>query len=111
MSPDKKKKATKAYKKDRKTIIMKTLNLNEDEYKQVMATGALLCRYTDLVQNGARKREVTPQNDEVFIGSLLSIFSIYGSMSLNPMEAVLYALSKSLLALPSKKEENDNTTK
>lgn len=112
MSPKKKKKIVKRYKKERKNLILTTLKINEKEYKQIMKAGDLLCRYTDLVQGGEERVDITEKDANAYIGTFLSLFAVYGSLSLNPMESVLYALSKSLQDMSApKKDKEENVTR
>jgi hypothetical protein len=108
MSPKKKMKKARKYKKGRKALILKTLAIEEPEYKRALKTGDLLCKYCDLVQ----QRDPTPitkQQQEELMVAALTIFSVFGSVSHNPMEALLFIISKSLKALSEQHRQKETT--
>ena len=83
-------------------MTMDILGMSEDHYKMALSLGHDISRYADLVQGGEVDEEITKKDHAVYAAAILSIFSIYGRHSINPMPRILHTLA---LALSEMKEE------
>jgi hypothetical protein len=108
-SPKKKRKQARKYKKKRKALILSTLHMNENEYDEALRTGNMLCKWCDLVQQRPATPITKKEAEELMVAGL-TIFSVFGSISHNPMEALLYIISGSLKELSKQQRKGEHVT-